>query len=290
MTFRTLGLLAAALAALVFAQPAAAQTIGSLPLKGADSATYQEAGATDTGGRFYPGHLVFGWTGSALKAWTLDANGSGAVNVLSSTLPAGAATDAKLEAVRALLAGALTVTVTNPSSGGGAAVPTGTAGSPNAAVVTVQGASGGTGVPVTLASVPLAAGAASAANQATQIGSLASIATNTAAGATAAGQASSAGKLDTLHGDLTKTGGLPTADANGAAFQGEVAMTVGGPAVAAGRSLKVVCTAAGGVSVTYVDGTTGVWPVVVGTQTLPIAVTAVNTSGTTATAAFSNLK
>lgn len=54
--------------------------------------------------------------------------------------------------------------VTNPDGtnigGGGGGTPTGSAGTPNAAVVTVQGISGGTVVPVSAASLPLPAGAA----------------------------------------------------------------------------------------------------------------------------------
>jgi hypothetical protein len=87
---------------------------------------------------------------------------------------------------------------------------------------------------------------------------------------------------------------LPTADTGGgsndAAFQGEVALTVGTADSQARRSLKAVCTAAGNVSVTYADGSTGVWPAVVGAQTWPIAITTVNTSGTTAACAYANLK
>jgi hypothetical protein len=77
-------------------------------------------------------------------------------------------------------------------------------------------------------------------------------------------------------------------DVNSAAFGGEVALTVGTAVPTPGRSLKVVCTAAGNITVTYPDGSTGTWPVVVGTQTLPLAVTEVNSE--TATATFFNLK
>lgn len=53
--------------------------------------------------------------------------------------------------------------VTNPDGtniGAGGGTPTGSAGAPNAAVVTVQGVSGGTVVPVSAASLPLPTGAA----------------------------------------------------------------------------------------------------------------------------------
>lgn len=78
-------------------------------------------------------------------------------------------------------------------------------------------------------------------------------------------------------------------DAQSAAFTGEVAMTVG-TVYAAARSLKAICTVAGNISVTYVDTSVGVWAVQVGTQTLPVSITAVNASGTTATCTYANLK
>lgn len=52
-------------------------------------------------------------------------------------------------------------------SGGGASVPTGSAGSPNAAVVSVQGIASGTAAPVSIASLPLPAGASTSAKQPT---------------------------------------------------------------------------------------------------------------------------
>ena len=69
MTTRTAAL-AAAIA--LVATPLLAQTVTTIPLKGADSATYQEGGVNDVGGRFYPGHVLFGWTGTALRAATVD--------------------------------------------------------------------------------------------------------------------------------------------------------------------------------------------------------------------------
>lgn len=78
-------------------------------------------------------------------------------------------------------------------------------------------------------------------------------------------------------------------DPNNAAFQGAVAMTVG-TVYAAGRSLAVNASVAGNVSVTFPDASTLVFPVVVGFQTFPFAVTEVNSSGTTATATYANLK
>ena len=72
-------------------------------------------------------------------------------------------------------------------------------------------------------------------------------------------------------------------------YPGEIAMTPD-TTYAVGRSLKAACTTPGNVSVTYADGSTGIWGVVIGTQTLPIVVNRVNSSGTTATCAYGNLK
>ncbi|HUO23653.1 MAG TPA: hypothetical protein VMU59_14145 [Caulobacteraceae bacterium] len=87
---------------------------------------------------------------------------------------------------------------------------------------------------------------------------------------------------------------LPQTDVGGASnnapFQGEVALTVGAADSQARRTLKATCTAAGNVSVTYADGSTGVWAAQAGQQTWPIAITTVNASGTTATCAYANLK
>lgn len=78
-------------------------------------------------------------------------------------------------------------------------------------------------------------------------------------------------------------------DSNSAAFQGAVAMTVG-TTYAAQRSVGANCTVAGNVAVTFADASTLTVPVAVGWQTFPFAITAVNTSGTTATCTYSNLK
>jgi hypothetical protein len=106
-------------------------------------------------------------------------------------------------------------------------------------------------------------------------GNLATIASNTAGIATAANQAAGNSSLSTI----------ATYDAP---FLGEVALTVGTPDSQARRSLKAICTAAGNVSVTYSDSSTGTWAVVVGTQTFPIAITTVNSA--TATCTYFNLK
>src|SRR4051812_17026845 len=105
--------------------------------------------------------------------------------------------------------------------------------------------------------------------------------------------ASAAAQTKPLHGrDST---GRPTEvldvwDQSGLPFLGERPLTVGTPdAVGAGRSLKATCTGAGNVAVTYVDGSQGVWAVVIGVQTLPVAVTTVRTAGTTAACTYANL-
>ncbi len=93
-----------------------------------------------------------------------------------------------------------------------------------------------------------------------------------------------------LNGQLLgSTNPLPTGDANNAAFQGVVSMTVG-TSYPAGRSLAANCGAAGNISLTFADASTLVVPAVVGFQTFPFAVTSINASGTTATCGYSNLK
>ena len=96
----------------------------------------------------------------------------------------------------------------------------------------------------------------------------------------------------TIIGGPTNTGQQATVpitqDLNSAAFLGEIPFTAGS-SVIPGRSLKVMCTLAGNINVQYVNGSYGVWPVVVGTQTLPISITAISVNGTTATATYANL-
>jgi hypothetical protein len=90
-------------------------------------------------------------------------------------------------------------------------------------------------------------------------------------------------------------GTIDTTDSSGAGYQGEFSMTVGtsytlSPGVAQARSVHAICTVAGNVSVTYADGSTGVWAVAVGNQTIPAAAVAINSSGTTATCTYAGLK
>lgn len=88
--------------------------------------------------------------------------------------------------------------------------------------------------------------------------------------------------------DSTLPPGAATAAAQ-ASYQGEIALTVG-TASTVGRALKAACAGAGNINVTYTDGSTGIWPVAIGTQTLPLAITTVNASGTTATCTYANVK
>lgn len=100
---------------------------------------------------------------------------------------------------------------------------------------------------------------------------------------------------DTGPGDLAAIraavgGTLKTADANGAAYQGVVAITPG-TATPALRSLGYICTTAGNVTLTLADGSTITLGLAVATtfQTLPFAVTNV-ALGTGTAGTFWNLK
>jgi len=73
------------------------------------------------------------------------------------------------------------------------------------------------------------------------------------------------------------------------AVPGVIPLIVGVTATA-GRSLAVNCTVAGNVSVTFSDAPSSTYPVSVGLNVFPFAVTKVNTSGTTATATYENWK
>jgi hypothetical protein len=119
--------------------------------------------------------------------------------------------------------------------------------------------------PVSLASVPLPTGAATAAGQPPL---------------TLPGTPAASGITATVTGTI--------ADSNSAPFQGEVAMTVGQTYTAA-RSVKAICTAAGSVSLVYANGSTGLWQAGVGMNTFPVAATSITSSGTTASCTYGNL-
>ncbi|MFM0663324.1 hypothetical protein [Paraburkholderia sediminicola] len=83
---------------------------------------------------------------------------------------------------------------------------------------------------------------------------------------------------------------LQMTDASSASVPGRIALTVGTPATA-GRSFCAICSVAGNVSVTFADGSVGIYPLTAGVPNVfPFQVTEVNTSGTTATATYENWK
>jgi hypothetical protein len=189
----------------------------------------------------------------ALLAGTLQ------VAAQSLPLPNGAATDAKLELVRALLSGTLAISA---------------------------------------ASLPLPAGAATAAAQGTGNASLASIATALAgilgvsatdgALATVGAKADAAAAFGAASASLVALlKNIATAEAP---FQGAIALTAGTPGTA-GRALRVNCTVAGNITLTYADGSTDTVPVNVGLSYLPGAITTAAIPGSGgATATFANMK
>lgn len=83
---------------------------------------------------------------------------------------------------------------------------------------------------------------------------------------------------------------LVSADQNGAAFSSAITMTPGGSAVSVGRSVEMLITTAGNVSL-QLGGAPHIISVSASpyTQTFPYAVTAINSSGTTAVATYANL-
>lgn len=72
-------------------------------------------------------------------------------------------------------------------------------------------------------------------------------------------------------------------------FQGAIAMVVG-TAQPAQRAVRINCTVAGNVGLTYVDGSTDVIPVNVGLSYIAGAITTINSAGTTATATYATMK
>ena len=72
-------------------------------------------------------------------------------------------------------------------------------------------------------------------------------------------------------------------------YQGVVTMVVG-TAQAAQRAVRINCTTAGNVSITYADGSVDVIPVNVGLSYVAGAVTTINSAGTTASATYATMK
>ena len=56
------------------------------------------------------------------------------------------------------------------------------------------------------------------------------------------------------------------------------------------RAIRINCSAAGNVSLTYADGSVDVIPVSVGLSYIAGAITTINTAGTTATATYAAMK
>lgn len=77
--------------------------------------------------------------------------------------------------------------------------------------------------------------------------------------------------------------------ANEEGYRGAEALTVGSTYTAR-RAVGIVCTVAGNVSFKMTDDSDYVVPVDVGFSIFPFAVKGINTSGTTATATYANLK
>ncbi len=128
--------------------------------------------------------------------------------------------------------------------------------------------------PISAAALPLPAGAATDGTDAT--------------GATQmSGGGGIRGWLSGIYSKVAAT--LSVSDAQNQAFQGAVAMTVG-TTYTAQRSIGVICTVAGNVTMQFADSSTLTLPVVSGWQTFPFAVTQVLSSDTTATATYYNLK
>ncbi len=140
------------------------------------------------------------------------------------------------------------------------------------------GASGNVAV-TALPSLPSGSNTIGAVTGTVNVGNLPT--TTTVAGAV------SVSALPALPAGTNNIGGV--VDSNSAAFVGEFAMTIG-TTYPVGRSFKANCTVGGVVSNTYPDGSTGLWSVVVGIQTVPAQATAINSSGTTATCVYTNLK
>ncbi len=105
--------------------------------------------ATSANDVIQPGSWMAFTVGSATYLAALETAGATALNISGgSGLPTGAGGG-------------------SGGGGGGGSVPTGSAGSPNASVVTVQGVGGGTDLPVSASALPLPSGAATAALQTT---------------------------------------------------------------------------------------------------------------------------
>lgn len=132
----SLGLLAAVLLTLGLAAPASAQ----LAVRDAYGVAQKTCVRTDGAGFQHPCDVLEGLYGGAPKAWTMDTNGFGGINVFSSVLPTGGSTSYLQQQLLAL-DGQVLQALGNPLQAGG--------------VVVAQGSSGDGAVP-TAPSIPIA--------------------------------------------------------------------------------------------------------------------------------------
>ena len=146
--------------------------------------------------------------------------------------------------------------------------------------------------PVSVIALPLPTGAATAANQPAinadggALSHVMNFPAMQAISATALPLPTGAADAVTLAAINTKLGALLAAEQP---YQGVVAMVVG-TAQAAQRAIRINCSAAGNVSLTYADGSVDVIPVSVGLSYIAGAITTINNAGTTATATYAAMK
>ena len=232
--------------------------------------------ANDVNGNTVVGHLIM--TPVAGVATPVDTTHPLSVGVASLPLPAGAATDASLGKLSTALA-QIEATLTAPP------LPTGAATDATLAKLAPALAQ----IQATLTAPALAVGAATEATLAKLAPALAQIQATLTAPPLPAGAATNA-SLATL---ATALAGLQTTmtalQQSEAPFQGVVPMTLD-QAQATQRAVRIVCTTAGTVSLTYADGSKDVIPIAVGLSYIAGAVTTVNSAGTTATATFANMR
>ena len=144
-------------------------------------------------------------------------------------------------------------------------------------------------LPVAAAALPLPAGAATDASLSSLATVLGKISTTVSAPPLPLGAATDA-SLSSLATVLGKINTAITAlQASEAPYQGIVAMTVD-QVQPAQRAIRINCTTAGTVSLTYADGSKDIVPVAVGLSYIAGAFTTVNGAGTSATATYANMR
>ncbi len=261
--------------------------------------------ANDANGNSVVGHLIM--TAISGVATPVDATHPMAVAASSLPLPTGAATDASLGTLNTAL-GRINTTLAAPVLPTGAATDA-SLGSLNTALGRIN---------TTLATPTLPPGAATDASLGTLNTALGKINTTLATPALPPGAATDAslGTLNTALGRINTTLGAPPLPAGAATdaalatlaaalgrvttalaalqateapFQGVVVMTPD-QAQTAQRAIRINCTVAGNVSLTYVDGSKDTIPVAVGLNYIAGAFTTVNSAGTSATATYANMR